>query len=64
MCFSPDYFCIFICNYLAKVLNWGEDGMATAAELENLRNAFRKEVSVWNKLDHPNVTKVKVTLCD
>ncbi|XP_057517533.1 serine/threonine-protein kinase STY13 [Amaranthus tricolor] len=41
----------------AKVLNWGEDGMATAAEIENLRNALRKEVVVWNKLDHPNVTK-------
>lgn len=41
-----------------KVLDWGEDGIATAAEAAALRASFRKEVAVWHKLDHPNVTKV------
>ncbi|KMT10210.1 hypothetical protein BVRB_5g119710 [Beta vulgaris subsp. vulgaris] len=40
-----------------KVLDWGEDGMATAAETAALRASFRQEVAVWHKLDHPNVTK-------
>lgn len=42
-----------------KVLDWGEDGVATAAETAALRASFRQEVAVWQKLDHPNVTKVK-----
>lgn len=33
--------------------------MATVAETAALRAAFRQEVAVWHKLDHPNVTKVK-----
>jgi len=41
-----------------KVLDWGEDGAATAAETAALRASFRQEVAVWHKLDHPNVTKV------
>ncbi|GKV19645.1 hypothetical protein SLEP1_g29874 [Rubroshorea leprosula] len=40
-----------------KLLDWGEDGMATAAETAALRASFQKEVAVWHKLDHPNVTK-------
>ncbi|XP_048334113.2 serine/threonine-protein kinase STY13 isoform X2 [Ziziphus jujuba] len=40
-----------------KVLDWGEDGIATAAETAALRASFRQEVAVWYKLDHPNVTK-------
>lgn len=40
-----------------KVLDWGEDGLATAAETANLRTSFRQEVAVWHKLDNPNVTK-------
>ncbi|KAK6141358.1 hypothetical protein DH2020_024908 [Rehmannia glutinosa] len=40
-----------------KVLDWGEDGIATAAESTALRASFRQEVVVWHKLDHPNVTK-------
>ncbi|KAL3326077.1 hypothetical protein AABB24_036999 [Solanum stoloniferum] len=36
-----------------KLLDWGEDGMTTAA----LRASFQQEVTVWQKLDHPNVTK-------
>ncbi|GKV30623.1 hypothetical protein SLEP1_g39417 [Rubroshorea leprosula] len=39
------------------VLDWGEDGVATAAEAAALRASFRQEVAVWHKLDHPNVTK-------
>ncbi|CAL1383023.1 unnamed protein product [Linum trigynum] len=39
-----------------KVLDWGEDGIATAAETAALRASFRQEVAVWHKLDHPNVT--------
>jgi hypothetical protein len=45
-----------------KVLDWGEDGIATAAETAALRASFKQEVAVWHKLDHPNVTKVKGTL--
>ncbi|XP_059660466.1 serine/threonine-protein kinase STY13-like [Cornus florida] len=40
-----------------KVLDWGEDGIATAAETATLRASFQQEVAVWHKLDHPNVTK-------
>lgn len=40
-----------------KVLDWGEDGMITAAEAASLRASFQQEVAVWHKLDHPNVTK-------
>ncbi|XP_073050208.1 serine/threonine-protein kinase 54 [Primulina eburnea] len=39
-----------------KLLDWGEDGMATAAETAALRASFKQEVAVWHKLDHPNVT--------
>ncbi|POO02115.1 Serine/threonine protein kinase [Trema orientale] len=40
-----------------KVLDWGEDGIATSTETAALRASFRQEVAVWHKLDHPNVTK-------
>ncbi|KAI3910799.1 hypothetical protein MKW98_030607 [Papaver atlanticum] len=40
-----------------KVLDWGEDGMATQAETAGLRASFQQEVAVWHKLDHLNVTK-------
>lgn len=40
-----------------KVLDWGEDGIATAAETAALRASFRQEVAVWHKLSHPNVTR-------
>ncbi|XP_073300993.1 serine/threonine-protein kinase 52-like [Primulina huaijiensis] len=40
-----------------KLLDWGEDGMATAAETASLRASFKQEVAVWHKLDHPNVTR-------
>ncbi|GMH25798.1 hypothetical protein Nepgr_027641 [Nepenthes gracilis] len=40
-----------------KILDWGEDGMATVAETAALRASFRQEVAVWHKLDHPSVTK-------
>ncbi|KAI3980929.1 hypothetical protein MKX01_025494 [Papaver californicum] len=40
-----------------KLLDWGEDGVATTAETAALRTSFRQEVAVWHKLDHPNVTK-------
>ncbi|KAF1873393.1 hypothetical protein Lal_00027431 [Lupinus albus] len=40
-----------------KVLDWGEDGVATTAETAALRASFKQEVAVWHKLDHPNVTK-------
>ena len=45
-----------------KLLDWGEDGMATSAETAALRASFRQEVAVWHKLDHPNVTKVQTIL--
>ncbi|CAL4935898.1 unnamed protein product [Urochloa decumbens] len=37
-----------------KVLDWGSDGQESTAKH---REAFEKEVAVWQKLDHPNVTK-------
>ncbi|KAM0963052.1 hypothetical protein ACFX19_022505 [Malus domestica] len=40
-----------------KLLDWGEDSYATVAETAALRASFQKEVAVWHKLDHPNVTK-------
>ncbi|XP_020256105.1 serine/threonine-protein kinase HT1-like [Asparagus officinalis] len=40
-----------------KLLDWGEDGLATDAETAALRASFQTEVAVWHKLDHPNVTK-------
>uniref|UniRef100_A0A2P2J5J3 Uncharacterized protein MANES_05G078400 n=1 Tax=Rhizophora mucronata TaxID=61149 RepID=A0A2P2J5J3_RHIMU len=40
-----------------KILDWGEDGYATAAETAALRASFRQEVAVWHKLNDPNVTK-------
>lgn len=43
---------------VVKLLDWGEEGMATTAETAALRASFRQEVAVWHQLDHPNVTKV------
>ncbi|XP_038717264.1 serine/threonine-protein kinase STY13-like [Tripterygium wilfordii] len=40
-----------------KLLDWGEEGHRSEAELASLRTAFTQEVAVWHKLDHPNVTK-------
>jgi hypothetical protein len=40
------------------MLDWGEEGHRTEAEIAALRSAFTQEVVVWHKLDHPNVTKV------
>lgn len=40
-----------------KLLDWGEEGHRTEAEISALRAAFTQEVVVWHKLDHPNVTK-------
>ncbi|KAL6894074.1 hypothetical protein ACP4OV_008172 [Aristida adscensionis] len=37
-----------------KVLDWGQEGLDSSAKH---REAFEKEVAVWQKLDHPNVTK-------
>lgn len=49
-----------IFNYIVKVLEWGEDGMTTEDESDALQASFIQEVAVWHKLDHPNVTKVKI----
>ncbi|XP_012452951.1 serine/threonine-protein kinase STY13 [Gossypium raimondii] len=40
-----------------KLLDWGEDGIGATAGIAALRASFRQEVAVWQKLDHPNVTK-------
>ncbi|CAN1195228.1 Serine/threonine-protein kinase STY13 [Linum perenne] len=40
-----------------KLLDWGEEGHRSDAEIASLRSAFTQEVAVWHKLDHPNVTK-------
>ncbi|KAL6518845.1 hypothetical protein OROHE_017598 [Orobanche hederae] len=40
-----------------KLLDWGEESHRTQAETDSLRTAFVQEVTVWHKLNHPNVTK-------
>ncbi|KAL5197526.1 hypothetical protein ABZP36_001038 [Zizania latifolia] len=40
-----------------KLLNWGEDGYSTPEEIAHLRESLEEVVTVWQKLDHPNVTK-------
>ncbi|KAJ4957200.1 hypothetical protein NE237_013983 [Protea cynaroides] len=40
-----------------KILDWGEDDIATTSDIASLRATFLQEVAVWHKLDHPNVTK-------
>lgn len=45
--------------FSVKLLDWGEEGHRSDAEIASLRAAFTQEVAVWHKLDHPNVTKVK-----
>ncbi|KAF3676731.1 hypothetical protein CQW23_10133 [Capsicum baccatum] len=40
-----------------KLLDWGEEGQRSQAEVSSVRAAFTQEVSVWHRLDHPNVTK-------
>lgn len=45
-----------------KLLDWGEEGHRSDAEIASLRAAFTQEVAVWHKLDHPNVTKVPLTI--
>lgn len=47
--------------FIVKLLDWGEDGMATTTETAALRASFKQEVSVWQKLDHPNVTRVNIS---
>nr|BAJ93563.1 predicted protein [Hordeum vulgare subsp. vulgare] len=37
-----------------KVLDWGQEGQESSSKH---REALEKEVAVWQKLDHPNVTK-------
>lgn len=46
-------------DIIVKLLDWGEDGIATAGETAAVRASFQQEVAVWHKLDHPNVTKVQ-----
>ncbi|KAJ4903694.1 Serine-threonine/tyrosine-protein kinase catalytic domain protein [Raphanus sativus] len=40
-----------------KLLDWGEEGHTSEAEIVSLKADFAQEVAVWHKLDHPNVTK-------
>ncbi|XP_065865439.1 serine/threonine-protein kinase 54-like [Euphorbia lathyris] len=42
---------------IVKLLDWGEEGHRSDAEIASLRAAFTQEVAVWHKLDNPNVTK-------
>lgn len=45
-------------SFSVKLLDWGEEGHRSDAEIASLRAAFTQEVAVWHKLEHPNVTKV------
>ncbi|XP_078160238.1 serine/threonine-protein kinase 52-like [Carex rostrata] len=40
-----------------KLLDWGSENIVTDAETAERRSSFCKEVAVWHKLDHPNVTQ-------
>jgi hypothetical protein len=53
----PIYRLVVRC-FPVKLLDWGEDGHRSEQDIAALRAAFSTEVSVWHKLDHPNVTKV------
>lgn len=48
----------FFFSFSVKLLDWGEEGHRSDAEIASLRAAFTQEVAVWHKLEHPNVTKV------
>ena len=54
------YLCLWFLPEPVKLLDWGEEGHRTEAEIASLRAAFTQEVAVWHKLDHPNVTKVTI----
>jgi hypothetical protein len=51
---------LFLLLLSVKMLDWGEEGNRSESEVAALRAAFSQEVSVWHKLDHPNVTKVLI----
>ena len=55
-------FSILILPITVKILDLGEDSISSPAEAAEIRASFGQEVSVWHKLDHPNVTKVKKKL--
>ncbi|KAJ3679567.1 hypothetical protein LUZ60_017578 [Juncus effusus] len=40
-----------------KLLDWGQEGIATDALTADRRSSFYQEVKIWHKLDHPNITK-------
>lgn len=44
--------------HTVKLMDFGEDGVATEAEIASRRALFKTEVAVWKELDHPNVTQV------
>ncbi|KAK8653314.1 hypothetical protein V6N13_127321 [Hibiscus sabdariffa] len=52
------FFPLFVPSCLVKLVDWGEEGHRSAAEIASIRAAFTQEVAVWHKLDHPNVTKL------
>eukprot|EP00252_Welwitschia_mirabilis_P020912 TRINITY_DN5230_c0_g1_i1.p1 TRINITY_DN5230_c0_g1~~TRINITY_DN5230_c0_g1_i1.p1 ORF type:complete len:317 (-),score=56.13 TRINITY_DN5230_c0_g1_i1:47-997(-) len=41
----------------AKLLDFGDHGIRTDIELVSLKQSFQREVSLWHKLEHPNITK-------
>ncbi|KAB1218133.1 Serine/threonine-protein kinase HT1 [Morella rubra] len=55
--FQSNSHSIVMLDIIVKLLDWGEDGIATSSETAALRASFQQEVAVWHKLDHPNVTK-------
>ncbi|PNT77202.1 hypothetical protein BRADI_1g59136v3 [Brachypodium distachyon] len=40
-----------------KLMDFGEDGVATPSEIASRRALFKTKVAVWKELDHPNVTQ-------
>ncbi|CAH2079132.1 unnamed protein product [Thlaspi arvense] len=46
-----------VCVMAVKVLDWEDEGIENGKKSTTNRDLFRQEVTVWHKLDHPNVTK-------
>jgi hypothetical protein len=51
-------------HYAVKLLDWGSEDIVTDADTAEGRSSFYKEVTVWNKLNHPNITQVKHNFFD
>ncbi|KAF0889355.1 hypothetical protein E2562_023655 [Oryza meyeriana var. granulata] len=40
-----------------KLLDWGEDGYSSEAQIAHFRTSLKEVVAVWHEFNHPNITK-------